>query len=212
MVSTRTQTSPRISRKRTISSYPSSSRCPGKLPELASHHRYVSAYSQIYNIPPQSYNPAPPQSYNPTPLQSYNPSLQDVITTLANDILAKMPANFDEEKVMKKYPVTYGESMNTVLLQELKRFNSLTTVVRQSLVDIVKAIKVGVGEAGSHSHCYLLHLTDLIQQYCSRILLLSTSGVGGYERGARSHVQVHARWQSSRTVGGQVLPLAQTPR
>jgi len=68
-------------------------------------------------------------------------SSQDVITALANDILSKMPKNFDEEKAMKKYPVVYEESMNTVLLQELKRFNTLITVVRNSLVDIVKAIK-----------------------------------------------------------------------
>ena len=69
-------------------------------------------------------------------------SPQQVITDLAKDILSKMPADFDEEKAMKKYPVVYGESMNTVLLQELKRFNNLTAVVRQSLIDIAKAIKV----------------------------------------------------------------------
>ena len=69
-------------------------------------------------------------------------SPQDVITALANDILSKMPKEFDEEKAMKKYPVVYAESMNTVLLQELKRFNTLIVVVRKSLVDIGKAIKV----------------------------------------------------------------------
>lgn len=69
-------------------------------------------------------------------------SPQELITNLANDILGKMPKDFDEEKAMKKYPVTYGESMNTVLLQELKRFNTLTAVVRSSLINIVKAIKV----------------------------------------------------------------------
>lgn len=40
-----------------------------------------------------------------------------------------------------KYPVRYEESMNTVLLQELIRFNRLTAVVRRSLLDIRKAIK-----------------------------------------------------------------------
>lgn len=44
---------------------------------------------------------------------------------------------------MKKFPVVYNESMNTVLQQELKRFNGLITVVRKSLQDIIKAIKVG---------------------------------------------------------------------
>lgn len=42
---------------------------------------------------------------------------------------------------MKKYPVEYNESMNTVLRQELIRYNRLTSVVRKSLLDIRKAIK-----------------------------------------------------------------------
>lgn len=42
---------------------------------------------------------------------------------------------------MKKYPVLYNDSMNTVLRQELIRFNRLTKVVRSSLQNLQKAIK-----------------------------------------------------------------------
>lgn len=41
---------------------------------------------------------------------------------------------------MKKYPVVYQESMNTVLRQELIRFNRLTSVVRDTLRNLLKAI------------------------------------------------------------------------
>jgi hypothetical protein len=46
-----------------------------------------------------------------------------VVEELAQDILSKLPNDFDLEKVMKLYPVVYKESMNTVLRQELIRFN-----------------------------------------------------------------------------------------
>ena len=44
-------------------------------------------------------------------------------------------------QVIKKYPVVYDESMNTVLRQELIRFNRLTSTVRVSLQNLRKAIK-----------------------------------------------------------------------
>ncbi|XP_069036810.1 dynein axonemal heavy chain 3 isoform X1 [Lepisosteus oculatus] len=68
-------------------------------------------------------------------------SPQEVVEELAVDILSKLPADFDLEKVIEKYPVIYEESMNTVLRQELIRFNRLTQVVRSSLVNIRKALK-----------------------------------------------------------------------
>ena len=46
-----------------------------------------------------------------------------MVEDLAQDILSKLPNEFDLELVMKLYPVVYEESMNTVLRQELIRFN-----------------------------------------------------------------------------------------
>ncbi|XP_058475903.1 dynein axonemal heavy chain 3-like [Solea solea] len=68
-------------------------------------------------------------------------SPQEVVDELAEDILSKLPADFDTQQVIQKYPVMYEESMNTVLRQEIIRFNRLTLVVRESLVNIKKALK-----------------------------------------------------------------------
>ncbi|XP_062999548.1 dynein axonemal heavy chain 3 [Elgaria multicarinata webbii] len=68
-------------------------------------------------------------------------SPQETVEELAQDVLSKLPPDFDLEMVMEKYPVLYQESMNTVLRQELIRFNRLTEVVRSSLINLRKAIK-----------------------------------------------------------------------
>jgi dynein heavy chain len=44
-------------------------------------------------------------------------------------------------QVIKNYPVIYTESMNTVLRQELIRYNRLIRVIRTSLINLQKAIK-----------------------------------------------------------------------
>jgi dynein heavy chain len=60
---------------------------------------------------------------------------------IAKDILAKLPQNFNLEKVMQKFPTKYEESMNTVLIQEMERYNNLIVVVRSSFQNLQKAIK-----------------------------------------------------------------------
>lgn len=68
-------------------------------------------------------------------------STQQVINELAADILSKLPADFNLEVINEKFPVIYNESMNTVLRQELIRFNRLTSVVRSTLQNLQKAMK-----------------------------------------------------------------------
>ncbi|KAL1497384.1 hypothetical protein ABEB36_008364 [Hypothenemus hampei] len=65
---------------------------------------------------------------------------EKVVIDLAQDILTKVPDTFNIEAVSKKYPVIYENSMNTVLRQELIRFNRLVTVIKQTLNEMIKAV------------------------------------------------------------------------
>ncbi|XP_065655373.1 dynein axonemal heavy chain 7 isoform X2 [Hydra vulgaris] len=64
-----------------------------------------------------------------------------VVRDVANDILAKLPLKYDTDAALRKFPTSYNQSMNTVLVQEMVRFNNLTSVVRSSLINLQKAIK-----------------------------------------------------------------------
>jgi dynein heavy chain, axonemal len=68
-------------------------------------------------------------------------SAEEVIGEVAADLIERLPPNFDIELAEKAYPVEYYESMNTVLTQELGRVNVLLTVIRNSLVNLGKAVK-----------------------------------------------------------------------
>ncbi|KAA3675931.1 dynein heavy chain, axonemal [Paragonimus westermani] len=68
-------------------------------------------------------------------------SVDETVDEVAADVLARLPENFNTELVLRKYPTRYEQSMNTVLVQEMVRFNVLLSIIRSSLTDIRLAIK-----------------------------------------------------------------------
>ena len=71
-------------------------------------------------------------------------SQDEICGDIAKDILNKLPHNFDLPAVQAKFPVKYEESMNTVLIQEVVRYNKLLKIIRDSLQQILKALSGAV--------------------------------------------------------------------
>merc|ERR1719171_1260999 len=66
---------------------------------------------------------------------------EQVVGEVATDVLGRVPPPWNATKVQEKFPTMYEESMNTVIVQEVNRFNKLIAVIHASLKDIGKAIK-----------------------------------------------------------------------
>jgi dynein heavy chain len=68
-------------------------------------------------------------------------SREELIGDSAADIEARIRELYNVQAIAMMYPVTYDESMNTVLVQELQKFNRLLDVMKKSLFLIQKALK-----------------------------------------------------------------------
>ncbi len=67
-------------------------------------------------------------------------SLEEVIKAKCAEMLEKLPKAFDVFEVGKKYPIRYEECMNTVLQQELIRYNRMIVKILSTLDGLRKAM------------------------------------------------------------------------
>ncbi|XP_049940877.1 dynein axonemal heavy chain 1-like, partial [Schistocerca serialis cubense] len=68
-------------------------------------------------------------------------SQEEVTSSSARAVLQQVPHPFNLSHVSEKYPVLYEESLNTVLVQEVIRFNRLLKVIHSSLQELLRALK-----------------------------------------------------------------------
>jgi len=68
-------------------------------------------------------------------------SADQIITESATNLEKRTPPVFDFDAIYKKYPTEYTESMNTVLVQEIIRYNRLLEIMPSSLSNLKKAVK-----------------------------------------------------------------------
>lgn len=62
------------------------------------------------------------------------------VRAVARDVLARLPPQFNEEEARMRFPIKWDDCMNTVLVQELERYNRLIRAVRDSVGSALKAL------------------------------------------------------------------------
>ncbi|KAI8841134.1 dynein heavy chain and region D6 of dynein motor-domain-containing protein [Chytriomyces cf. hyalinus JEL632] len=65
----------------------------------------------------------------------------EILADTAKSIQSRIPKPFSLEQVAAKYPIEYKESMSTVLIQEVIRYNRLLSVIHGTIVEVLKALR-----------------------------------------------------------------------
>jgi dynein heavy chain len=68
-------------------------------------------------------------------------SREQVIEEIVAFVESRTPKPWDIDDIYQKYPTSYNESMNTVLIQELIRYNRLLEIMAESIKNSKKALK-----------------------------------------------------------------------
>ena len=108
-------------------------------------------------------------------------SKEELVLEVASQLRKRLPEPFDMEEAMIKYPTQWSESMNTVITQELERFNSLTVRLLASPLLFATLLLT-------------LHpLSDMMYSipYVEFGILSSTRRIHAYARGRRLFHGVH---------------------
>ena len=67
-------------------------------------------------------------------------SQEEMIIEILSDIEKKTPPPFDKDEIFKQFPTDYDESMNTVLVQEVIRYNVLLNTMKKTIKILKKAL------------------------------------------------------------------------
>ena len=121
-------------------------------------------------------------------------SQNDVVGKLGQNIASNLPANFDLEYAMQNYPPKYGDSMNSVLLQELERFNRLLTRVRSSLSDLQKAITGQVVMSMELEHMCDSMYSERVPDLWTAVAYPSLKGLGSWVADLHARLQMFQTW------------------
>ncbi|GLG96114.1 Dynein heavy chain, cytoplasmic-like Protein [Gryllus bimaculatus] len=121
-------------------------------------------------------------------------SQEEITAERANDILNTTPKPLNVAEISEKYPVQYEESLNTVLVQEIIRYNPLLKLIHNSLTDLLKALKglVVMSEALENLNASLF--TNVVPQMWNNKAYPSLKPLGAWVLDLKERIDFINKW------------------
>lgn len=119
------------------------------------------------------------------------------LNEMAIDILKKLPKPFIIAEVQQRYPVNYNQSMNTVLVQEMIRYNRLIETIISSLDNLLRALKgLVVMSADLEEVCKMMLLGKVPLSWMSKSFP-SLKGLGSYIDNLIARLEFFESWNQN---------------
>ena len=122
----------------------------------------------------------------------------EILAELAVDIEKRLPPIFDMEKALLDFPVMYEESMNTVLTQELIRFNKLISTISSTLSEVQRAIKGLVVMSGELEEMGNSMVLSLVPALWSKVSYPSLKPLGSWVNDFLARLKFLGDWMTAK--------------
>ena len=119
---------------------------------------------------------------------------EDIIDEAAENILAKLPTPWLMLDIVKKYPVMYEQSLNTVLQQECIRYNKLLAVMKQTLSDVRKALKGLVVMSSELDEMFTALQFQKVPTLWAKVSYLSLQPLGSWYKDLIARIEFMDKW------------------
>ena len=121
-------------------------------------------------------------------------STEDIIKDKCLKMLEKLPREFDIDAVSKRLPILYEQCMNTVLQQELIRYNKMITTIIKSLDNLHKAIDGLVSMSNELDEVFNAILDNKVPEVWSKVAYPSLKPLGSWTLDFILRLQFIQKW------------------
>lgn len=117
-----------------------------------------------------------------------------VAAEAVHKMIAELPQNFDIEETQRRWPIKYEDSMNTVLTQEMSRFNKLLDVIRSSLENIYLALAGKVVMSSDVDAAYREIAVNKVPELWKSVSYPTLMPLGSYFKDLLQRLEMLRQW------------------